>query len=225
MSDQDTLTQNATPTALTQLSRGQMLRQGMLTKPDNIQTFKVKYDEFSESWDTNAFDTNKIDYYGYDKSRKAKATTFKLDIGKAIDKYIKFNKKISPIKITKENDVYEADDLYAEALLKVTITKDGNTKVFEGTDLKTQLSKSVYTLKDISDFTESKRTYKRSAAGEGEATIEVELDMRKLNNIISKYDNAAGGGRRRSTRKYKKSNKRVKSAKRISQSRKYRSRK
>jgi len=220
MSDQDTLTQDATPTALTQLSRGQMMWKGMLTKPDDIQTFKVKYGAYSETCESNAFDTYKTDCWGYDENRKAKATTFKVDIAKAIDKYIRFNKKISPIKITKDPYVYDADDLYAEALVKVTITKNRETKVFEGADLKTQ-----YTLKYICDYTDSNSTYKNSAAGAGEAIIEVVLDMRKLNNMISKYDNAAGGGRRRSTRKYKKSNKRVKSAKRISQSRKYRSRK
>jgi hypothetical protein len=222
MSEQDTLHPN--PTALTQLSRFEMIRQGIFTKPNDIQTFKVKYGSYYETCDRNAFNTNEIDCWGYDTNRDDKAKTFKVDIAKAIDKYIKFNKKISPIKITKDPYVYEADNLYALALVKVTITKNGKTEVFEGTDLKTKLSNSVYTLKNICDSTSSNYTYKMSAAGAGEATIEVTLDMTKLNDTISRYADAVGG-RRRSTRKYKKSNKRVKSAKRTSHSRKYRSRK
>jgi len=224
MPEQDTL--DSTPTALTQLSRFEMMRQGIFTKPNDIQTFTVKYGAYSESWDRNAFDTNKIDYWGYDENRKEKGDAFEKNIGKAIDKYIKYNKKVSPVKIT-DYGVDDIHDLYNLALVKVTITKNRETKVYEGDELKTLLSSRQlpnYTLKNISDHPESKYTYMKSAAGPGEATIEVVLDMTKLNDTIRGYQDAAGG-RRRSTRKYKKSNKRVKSAKRTSHSRKYRSRK
>ena len=207
-----------TPQQPSQLSLLRRLSHGILFKPEPIQTFVVKYAPYREHTTRETFNINKVERWESDINRRDKQKEFSNKISKAIDNYIKFNNKKSPITFDSYYKSYfGADELFNLALIKVTITKDDKREEYTEPDVLTK----KYTFEYLT--TKSHKLNTDSPAGPGNTTIEVTLDMTKLNARLGQMSNL--GGTRRSSHKYKKSVKRIRSAKRSFRSRKYRSRK
>ena len=202
---------NIEPPSNTQLGLKDRFLKGIFFRPEDFQIFKTKLDVYKETTSTDPHNPNRIQGWGYDKKRFSKIGEIEKEIAKAIDRYLKYYKKDSPI--TFENDTISGNDAPIEkALTKITITKDNNIVEYTGEELQ-KLKKRSHNISVSSSgivdhgFTWSKLTSTipngGGIAGSEKATLTFELDMSKLLSTSS-------GGRRSFRKNYKK----VKSSKR-----------